>query len=275
MKRFYLFSFIILFFSSHAIIAQTENTEESAISFGADLQSRYIWRGLNLGGPSPSIQPYLEYGFGNEQHAFAVGAWGAFSVSGAQIVQEADLYISYTFNELVSLTFTDYFFPIDLLANNDYYNFNMDWDKINNGTKAQTRHVAEMALSFNGTETIPVSFLFAMNVWGADSRKYKDQNGIMIPEDKIQMTKYVELGYSFSKKNIAYNLFMGMVLDDPEEDKGEPAGFYGQESFGVINLGATFSKDVKINENISIPVSTSLITNPERENIFFVIGVSF
>ncbi len=36
----------------------------SGFSLGADLVSRYIWRGVDFGGPSPHIQPYLEYAFG-------------------------------------------------------------------------------------------------------------------------------------------------------------------------------------------------------------------
>ncbi len=72
-----------------------------AWSAGADLASRYIWRGLNAGGSSPSIQPAIEYTIGSEKHAFSVGTWGAFSTSGIQTTQEVDLYISYTLNEKI------------------------------------------------------------------------------------------------------------------------------------------------------------------------------
>jgi len=272
-----LFSLLIaIFLFTGTSFAQEEATnEESPWSVGADFVSRYIWRGVNLGGSSPSIQPYLEYGFGNEDHSFAIGAWGAYSLSGTQTGQEADLYISYTLKEIVSLTITDYFFPDETVARNSYFNYNMDWDKINSGEKDQTGHVVEAAISFNGTEKIPVSLMFAMNVWGADSRKYEEQAGTMVPEDGIVMSKYLELGYSTDVKGIAVDVFAGMTLDNPEVDKGEPAGFYGQESWGVINLGLTLSKEIQITENYSLPIFGSLITNPEAENIFMVFGMSF
>jgi len=259
-----------------SLFAQEEKASESSSwNVGADLVSRYIWRGVNLGGSSPSIQPYVEFGFGSEDHAFAIGAWGAYSVSGAQTGQEADLYLTYTLKEMFSLTFTDYFFPDETVARNKYFNYNMDWDKINSGEVAQTGHVVEAAISFNGTEKIPVSLMFAMNIWGADSRKYKEDAGVMVPQDKIVMSKYLELGYAANVKGIGVNVFAGMALDNPDTDKGEPEGFYGQRAAGIINLGFSLSKEIQITENYSLPVFGSFITNPEAQNIFMVFGISF
>ena len=47
-------------------------------SFGADVQSRYVWRGIQFGGEDMSLQPGVEYAAGN----FAVGAWAAYSLGG-------------------------------------------------------------------------------------------------------------------------------------------------------------------------------------------------
>lgn len=271
-----LISTALVFLLGAGTLFAQENTKQntSTWSVGADLVSRYIWRGINLGGSSPSIQPTVEYGFGTEKHAFAIGAWGAYSVSGTQTGQEADLYLSYTLNSMFTLTFTDYFFPNESLGRNKYFNYNMDWTSIDNGTQAQTGHVVEAAIAFNGTEKVPIHILFAMNIWGADSRKYEDQSGTMVPVDKIVMSKYLELGYSLSHNDIGIDLFMGMSLNNPKTEKGEPAGFYGQQSAGVINLGITLSKEVQLSNKFSLPVFGSLITNPEAENIFLVVGIS-
>lgn len=262
--------FVVLALSTTTIYAQ----ESSSWSVGADVASRYVWRGLNLGGSSPSIQPYIEYSFGSEDHAFAVGAWGAYSTSGTTTGQEADLYLSYTMNDMFSLTITDYFFPDESAGMHNYYNYNMDWDMINSGEEAQTGHVVEAALSFNGTEDFPVSILFAMNVWGADARAYTEEGGAMTPDDNIVMSKYVELGYSTKVKDYSLDLFAGAALDNPDTENGEPTGFYGQENAGLINLGLTLSKEVKITESFALPMYGSLITNPEAENIFLVFGIS-
>lgn len=276
-KKAKLFSllFAISLFAGGLFAQEEPATEESPWSVGADFVSRYIWRGVNLGGSSPSIQPYLEYGFGNSDHSFAIGAWGAYSVSGTQTGQEADIYISYTLKDMFSLTFTDYFFPDETAGRNKYFNYNMDWDKINSGEEAQTGHVVEAALSFNGTDNIPVSVMFAMNIWGADSRKYSEEGGVMVAEDKIVMSKYVELGYSTDVNGVAVDVFAGAALDNPEIEKGEPTGFYGQRAAGFINLGFSLSKEIQITENYSLPIFGSFITNPEAENVFMVFGISF
>jgi hypothetical protein len=89
------------------------------------------------------------------------------------------------------------------------------------------------------------------------------------------MSKYLEIGYSADLKGVAVEVFAGMALDNPELAKGEPTGFYGQEAAGIINLGFSLSKEIKITDSYSLPVSGSIITNPEAENIFMVFGISF
>ncbi len=269
------FSLILIFFMSAGNLFAQEEIKESPWSIGADLTSRYIWRGINLGGSSPSIQPYLEFGFGTDKHAFTIGAWGAYSTSGIQTGQEADVYLSYTLNETFSFTLTDYFFPDEISGRNDYFNRNMNWEKINTGEKDQTGHVVEAAIAFHGVEDFPISIMFAMNIWGADAQKHFEQSGNMVADDKIVMSKYLEFGYSTEFQDLSLNLFAGLALDNPEIDKGEPTGFYGQENAGLINLGLTLSKEIQITDKYALPISASLITNPEAGNIFMVFAVSF
>lgn len=249
--------------------------DESNWQIGTDVVSRYIWRGLKAGGSSPAIQPTIEYAFGNEKNAFAIGAWGSYSVSGTQTTQEIDLYLSYTFNEIVSLIVTDYYLPDETNNRNGFFNMNTDWKKIDAGTKAQTGHVLEAALQFNGTEKLPLSVLFGVNIWGADARKFaEDANGGMTAEDKIVMSKYLEIGYATTIRNADLEIFAGMALDNPKTDKGEPAGYYRQESAGIINLGFTISKEIAITDRFSLPVFGSFILNPEAENAYMVFGIS-
>lgn len=222
---------------------------ESPFNTGADLMSRYVWRGMNLGGSSPSIQPTLEYTAGS----FTIGTWGAFSVSDGLTVQETDLYLCYTFREMVSLTVTDYFLPDEALDNNHYFEFDED----------STGHLLEASVSFNGTEKIPFTLLAAVNFWGADARR---------ADGKKQFSTYLELGFNGSCKELDYNLFMGFTTTSPDKNK-EETGYYGTTA-GIINLGLTVSKEVKITDKFSLPVSTSLIINPQAENIFLVFGIA-
>jgi len=60
-------------------------------------------------------------------------------------------------------------------------------------------------------------------------------------------------------------------LTTPNTERGE-TGFYGS-SFGVVNLGITATKKIKITKDFSLPLKASFITNPQAENIFFVVGL--
>lgn len=223
-----------------------------------DFMSRYIWRGVNLGGNTPSIQPTMKYNFGNTKHAFSIGAWGAYSIGGNQL-QECDLTFGYTFNELITIGVTDYFFQADNGLSMRYGNY----------TDNQTGHVFEGTFAFNGTKKIPFTLMFAMNFYGLDARKINTDG----TDGGIIMSKYVELGYKKMWDDMTLNLFIGGILDDPKQDRGE-IGFYGNESNGIINVGCKLSKEIKITDKFSLPIQTQLIANPERERIYLVLGIS-
>lgn len=241
--------------------------DDSPIQFGADVMSRYIWRGINVGGNSPSIQPWMKFTVNPKDttHSIALGVWGAVSTSQLS-TQEVDLLFSYTYKNMITFWFTDYFFPSDLLlARNKYFNYN----------SKTTGHVFEPCITFNGTEKIPFTFNFSMNIYGADKRRkiLADTGGYT--DGKIFMTKYVEVGYRKNIKGVDFCSFVGAVLDDPKEEIGE-LGFYGDNrSAGIINVGIKACKKIKITEKYSLPVQAQFIVNPEAENAYFVFGISF
>jgi len=49
----------------------------------------------------------------------------------------------------------------------------------------------------------------------------------------------------------------------------------GSDNFSVVNLGLSLSKAVTVTEAFSLPITASVITNPQAKNIFFVVGFSF
>ncbi len=233
---------------------------------GADLMSRYVWRGTQFGGASPSLQPSVSLTTNN----FEIGFWGAYSLGGVNPYQEFDLYMSYTFAKgLFTATVTDYFFPEDG-GKYDYFDYKEE----------STGHILEGSLCFNGTEKFPISILLAMNFHGADAKKIVDDpnSSNFNEEDGIQYSTYVELGYSCSLKDVNFDVFAGINLTKPEEANlstgylGE-AGFYGSKA-GVVNLGFTASKEVGITDKFLLPVSASVIANPVAETVFFVFGIS-
>ncbi|PLX07931.1 MAG: hypothetical protein C0598_12770 [Marinilabiliales bacterium] len=250
MKRLlFLTIFMACLMGSSLMGQEAEETANKPLSVNVDLMSRYVWRGTDYGA-SPSIQPGISYSL----KGFTIGTWGAFTTNNPG-VQEVDLYLSYTFlKEMISVTITDYYFPDEVAPGFNYFHYR---DSIG--------HVFEAMLSFNGTEKIPLTFLIATNFYGADAKCCNSDGST---SDKIQYSTYAELGYTY--KNI--NAFIGFNLTNPDTDKGE-IGYYGSK-MGVINLGITGSKDIKITDKFSLPVSVSLITNPQAEKVYLVAGIS-
>ena len=117
------------------------------VTIGADVVSRYVWRGTDYGNAA-AVQPSIETTIG----PVALGAWGSWSISPGPADasgNECDLYASTTVGP-VGLTLTDYFFPAyagtDSLLNVD-------------------KHTIELSA---GADVGPVSLLAAANVSGDD-----------------------------------------------------------------------------------------------------------
>lgn len=256
MKRFGLLFFLFLF-----MLGSYRSYSQASFDFGVDLMSRYIWRGLDLGGQSPSIQPFAEFDLTSKDsdHKFFLGAWGAYTFSPTSN-QEVDLYLGYTFKEMITFTFTDYFFPgLNTGEMNDYFVYSAD----------STGHVMEGMVSFDGTDKIPFTLLFAMNLYGNDTRKMNSDS----TAGNIVMSKYLEVGYTHSFKNLDINPFVGIALDNAEKTM-TGVGYYGNEKPAVINVGVKASKEIKITEKYSLPVQCSLVANPDASKLYLVFGIS-
>ncbi len=225
------FKTLLLVFAS-LIIAVAKPVAAQELTPGADLVSRYVWRGLDFGS-SPAIQPGLTFSYGD----FSIGAWGSLTINDNKF-QEQDIFVSYTIADMFSVTVTDYFFPNDDVAMNNYFEYDEDI----------TGHILEATVKFEGTENLPVWAAFNVNFWGAD------------PDNSM----YVELGYKGKIKDNSFDVFLGATTD---------AGVYGHTA-GVVYFGITGYKDIKISESFSLPVFCRFITNPQNENVHLVFGMS-
>jgi hypothetical protein len=208
-------------------IKSQEQDKQQFIDPGADIMSRYVWRGTDYGA-SPSIQPHLDFSAGN----FAAGAWGAYATNHPG-VQEMDLYLSYNIKEMITLTLTDYFFP-DEVSGYDYYEFRKD----------SSDHIFEGMISFDGTDRMPVRFMAAMNFFN------DNENSL-----------YFEAGYSFSFLEFFAGAGNGLYTTD--------------RKFGLVNVGISAGKEITITEKYALPVSVSLITNPQAAKVYLIFGISF
>ena len=87
---------------------------QAEIGLGADVVSRYVWRGADFG-DAVSVQPGIAW----SREALEIGAWSSWAISGSG-ANENDLYVSYAAGP-VAITVTDYYFPVSAPA--DFFNY--------------------------------------------------------------------------------------------------------------------------------------------------------
>ena len=271
MRRLYFTTILIIMISTYGSITlkaqDTTTTKKVNLDVSCDLMSRYVWRGSQFGGNSPSIQPGLDLNY----KVLTFGVWGAYSTGGINASQEVDLYLSANFlNDKITAIVTDYYFPSNTIKY-DYFAY---------GDK--TGHVFEAGLSFNGTDKIPFSFSVYVNLYGNDAYKTGTEPSDTTTFNKNignQYSNYFEIAYNKTIKNIDLSAFMGFTLNNPNAADSKigyngETGFYGNGP-GVVNLGVSISKGLKITDSYSLPLIASFILNPNAKRVYLVFGFSF
>jgi hypothetical protein len=234
---------------------KSQNQEDSdssktkiKLDINADLVSRFIWRGNDYGN-SPAIQPYLNLVTGN----FELGCWG--SVATNSSYTEIDIIAKYTYKKY-SLAITDYFVPetaeSSYLINNNFFNFK---DKT-------TVHTFEVALAYKGDEKLPLSLMTAVYIYGNDKRWGYDLD--KDNKEKTYYSSYFEASYGFKIQENTLDIFAGFTPF---------AGAYGHKA-GIVNLGITANRKIKISDHFEIPLKANLIFNPLASTAYFVLGIT-
>jgi len=215
----------------------------SPFKITADLVSSYVWRGV-LSSPTPNFQPTFAFTKGGVE----LGVWGSTDFVG--LYKEVDLYASYTTGPL-KFTVTDY----DWNFKTEYFNY----------TNKVTDHILEGSVAFTGPESFPLSICTNVMLLGAD-KKFDFSNGTIYPIRQNYST-YIELCYAFKY----FSPFLGIT----------PAnGYYGDsygkvKGFGIVNLGVTATKSLKITDSFSLPLKATLGFNPQKSDVYLVFGITF
>jgi hypothetical protein len=237
MKLFKQIILLIMLAKSATVFAN--DTLKVDLSVGADVVNHYVWRGLMLSN-SPSIQPTMGVTFGR----FSFGSWASYSVNPSAF-QEVDLFLTYSAGA-VTVGFNDYYNPVDSLGFGDrYFNFG----------KKTTLHTLETFLTISKIGGTNFSATGALFVYGND----RDD------DLKNLYSSYLELSYATKVKNYGLNFFCGATLNK---------GYYADNA-AVVNLGASITKDIRISDTFTVPCKSSFIVNPDKQNVFLVLGFTF
>jgi len=167
----------------------------------------------------------------------SIGGWGSYCFSRDES-PEADLYISYGFDFGLSVGITDYYFP-----GTPYFDY----------SSASGSHGFELNLAYE-LAGLSIAANYMLNEAGNAGTAGGDI--------------YVELGYSISN----FSVFAGggngwHSMEDPLDSE--------EADFSLCNVGISASKEVKFTESFALPMSASLILNPDTEQFHIVVAASF
>ncbi|MCX7862411.1 MAG: hypothetical protein N2449_05390 [Bacteroidales bacterium] len=174
-----LLFFFYLFICTQLISFAQSDSCNKRVNIGADLVSRYIWRGSDYFN-SPCVQPDIQFLL--YKNYFGIGAWGSFSINN-QPIQETDLYAFLQVKQF-QLYIYDYFY-MNILSNNHYFDYQ----------PSTTGHTLSCDVSYTFSEKYPISLLASYNFWGNDTLH----------------SSYIELSYEVKKEQVL--IFCGGTFD--------------------------------------------------------------
>lgn len=212
----------------------------SNFSLSAELNMKYVWRGLEYGN-SPLMFGTLGYDY----KGFNAYALGGYATNGD--FSEVVLGVSYT-NKYFSFGFADFYYP-SMSGEDDKY---IEFDN------HKTGHLVESFLTVTPFENVPMWMTLSSFIFGNDKRA----------DGKQAYSSYVELGYTHSfNDNNALSLSAGANLNK---------SFYTryEKGFNVANITAKYTTGIPFGKFV-LPVSGSFIYNPIIDKPFFSLSVYF
>lgn len=147
--------------------------------------------------------------------------------------QEVDLYFNFSLPAGFSIGITDYYSP-DL----KYFDY----------SRVSGSHAFELNLGFSRNNLdLEADYIF------------NEAGGIGSAGQDL----YFQAGYSFRSFSLFAGAGNGWLTYDPQTN---------QSRFNICNLGLEVSRTIKITETFEIPVLGRLVFNPDKEQLFVVVG---
>lgn len=219
-----------------SMLALTISAQDKAeVNLGADIVSRYIWRGSDCG--SAAVQPTL----GVSYKGLSLAAWGSTGIVDSEDTKEFDLTLSYSISGL-TFGITDYWFD-DL--GSKYFKY----------AAHETAHTFE---AFIGYDFNIFSVQWFTNFAGRDG-----------------VTRHGHRAYSsYAEVNVPFKAlacdWTGTVGCTPYGT----TYYSNAKRFAIINVALKATHTFEITDKFSPDVFASVIANPRSEAAYFVCGVS-
>lgn len=235
MKKFY-------FLITGTLFTIASFAQESHLHIGLDLQTKYVWRGMEMmqENATPVLFPQINY---QNQGLYAYVTGGT-SLNGKY--SELDFGVSYTYR-WISVSVNDYYYPATVGLNDRYLNF----------AAKETGHWLEGVVTIS-PEKIPAYLTLSNFFYGADKN----------PDGKQAYSTYLEAGahYDFSGHGRIFAT-VGAACNE--------SCYNGYEhGFGVCNLGIGYTYGLQVFKDRILPLGVTYIVNPVREKAFINFSAS-
>ena len=228
-----IFSLVALALATFATTVKAQDKVEASVS--ADIVSKYVWRGQDLG--HASLQPTL----GLSYKGLSLTGWGSIGISEPKDTKEFDLTLSYTTGNF-NIGITDYWFD-----------YNDGGDRYFEYAAHKTNHVFEATVGYDFGF---LSFNWFTNFAGNDGEN---------KDGKRAYSSYMELAAPFSWVGCDWTASVGAVP--------YATSFYSHATgFAVTHVALKASRDIRITDKFSIPLFAQIAANPSSGKAYFLPG---
>lgn len=243
MKKLLFFT-IALSLSLFEVHAQENYKCESNFHLGVDVQSKYIWRGMEMmtNDAAPVVFPCLNY----SNNGFYAYAMGGYSINGKYA--EVDLGLSYSYKWL-TVALNDYYYPTTNTAEDSYFNLK----------NKETGHWLEGVITI-APDNIPAYLTISNFFAGAD----KDLDGGQA------YSTYAEVGTHY---DFLYEHRLGLAVGAAFNQ----SCYNGYEHhFSICNIELKYTYNLAM-KNFTLPLSVAYIINPvyEKSHVNFTASFAF
>lgn len=257
-KSFKIVLLAVLFLAVNTIYAQDDSSTDTykAFSAGAHLKNMHTWHGFVVH-PGAMIATNLE--FNSRDSKFTLGVWGGASLTTVDVTnkntgenvaahyQEFSLYTKYRFS--------DKFF-IEAVSHNNYTGVEERGDVLHYWSYDKTQGYNFVDLNF-GYNITPNTLLYLATIVNGGSGDYEVQTDGSLENS---WTHYFEVSSKvWEKDDSSLSLFAGGAWSFITDKT-----FYTEGAGNLINVGATFNKNVKLG-SYNLPIGVTAMWNPEKE----------
>ena len=241
MKRFYSICLCLVW--AQSFFAQQKIT--SNFHLGIDLQTKYIWRGMEMmtEEAAPVLFPQINF----QNKGFYAYVMGGYAINGKY--SEVDLGVSYTYKWL-TVGLNDYYYPTITTPEDTYFNFK----------SRETGHWFEGVITI-APEQIPAYLTVSNFFAGADKKE----------DGKQAYSTYAEIGghYDFLHDH-QLALAVGAAFN-----KSCYNGYV--HNFSICNIELKYTYSLAFKNNFTLPLSVMYIINPvyEKSHVNFMASFAF